>query len=115
MATPQNESTRSSALEDSLVVSTAPVNLISVMATLDPTAGTVARCVMIFNATSLPANGTVPAWSFPCNGASGAGYAFGDEETLYLDTGCVVAFSSTYDDLTVTTGSEGTFSAQFQK
>lgn len=115
MATPQNYTTITPAAKaDSLVVKATPGELIDVMVVMDQTAGTTDRCVMIFDAASLPADGTDPKWRFPVTGSSAASYSFNANEPMYFATGIVVAISSTWDDLTVTTTGEGFLSAQFQ-
>lgn len=96
---------------DSAVIKAAAGKLGEIMVVLDP-AATTDRCVMLFDATSLPADGTDPVWRFPVTGAQAAAYAF--PRGLEFATGIVVALSSTWDDLTVTVASEAYFHAQFE-
>lgn len=98
----------SSALEDSAAVSGA-TTLGEVFGTLDDPDTATAVCVMLFDAASLPAPGTVPLWRIPMSNGGG-GYSF--PRGLPLATGFVAAFSSTLATLTVTTASEGTFNAR---
>lgn len=97
---------------DSLVIKAAPGKLGEILVVMDPTAGITDRCAMLFDATSLPANGTDPVWRFPVVGSKAAAYAF--PRGLEFTTGIVVALSSTWDDLTVTVGLEAYFHAQYE-
>ena len=66
------------------------------------------RYLMIFNNTSLPANGTAPDHRAFVPGLGEAMESLGPYGRKF-STGMVVALSSTRDTLTVTTGSEGFF------
>lgn len=98
----------SAALEDSAAISGA-TSVGEIMAVLDNPGTATAVCAMVFDAASLPANGTVPLWRIPMSNGGG-GYSF--PKGLTLATGLVVAFSSTLATLTVTTASEGTFNVR---
>jgi len=115
MATPRNNSIATpEAKADSLVIKAASGVLHDVCVVMDQTAGTTKRCVMLFDATSLPANGTDPVWRFHVDGSGTASYTFSSNEPLFFATGIIVAISSTWDDLTVTTAGEGFIHATFE-
>jgi hypothetical protein len=95
---------------DSLVVKAAAGALGELHGYLEGLSGS-AVCIMLFNATSLPANGTAPVWRVPLIGGVG-NYFF--PTGFQFATGLVAAFSSTHDDLTVTTGSEGYLHARYR-
>jgi len=101
------------AADDSLVALAAPGAVGEVSVSLDTSAGASDRTVMIFDAASLPANGTVPKWRFPVAGAKAASYSF--PHGLDCNTGIVVALSSTEDTLTVATANEGYLHVQYRE
>lgn len=89
--------------EDSAVLKASAGQVGEVHAYQDGLAGT-AVTLMLFNATSLPANGTSPVWRIPIVGGI-ANYWF---PTGYqFATGLVAAFSTTHATLTVTADSQG--------
>lgn len=91
------------AAEDSAVLKASAGQVGEIHAYQDGLAGT-AVVFMLFNATSLPANGAAPVWRIPIVGGI-ANYWF---PTGYqFSTGLVGAFSSTHATLTVTTDSQG--------
>ena len=100
----------SSAAEDSAVVATDQARVAELIVT---NIGGSTRFVQIFEASSLPSNGTVPLFSV----------ALANNTTMFWDpmegigagafgSGFVVALSSTAATLTVTTGSEAVFYAR---
>lgn len=93
----------SAAKEDSKILSVAAGAIGEVHTYLDGFSGT-AVTVMLFNATSLPINGTAPDWRIPLTAGIGS-YWF--PTGFSYTAGLVIAFSSTHATLTVTTGSEG--------
>ena len=95
----------SSAAEDSEVIQSGSGVVGEVHGYLDGLSG-LGVCIMLFDASSLPVNGTAPAWRIPLLG--GVGTYFWPTGFQY-STGLVVAFSSTHATLTVTTTSEGFF------
>ena len=74
---------------------------------LDPTVTNV-RYLMFFNSLTVPANATAPVWRMVVPIAGEASETFAKGEMAFA-TGCSIALSSTHDDLTVTTASEGFF------
>ncbi len=97
MTTPENTSVTHAALATNLVVRAAP----GVLRKLDVIriGGSGVVFVQVHNTTTLPADTAVPVWrSGPIVAvAAGAEHtlSFGDDEGLYLDTGCVVCISTT--------------------
>lgn len=115
MTAPRNSTIATNATKaDSLVIKAAPGLLHDVCVVMDKTAGTTDRCVMLFDAASLPSNGALPVWRFDVDGGKTASYTFSSNEPIYFATGIVVALSSTWDDLTVTTAGEAFFHATFE-
>lgn len=100
----------SAAAEDSEAIKASAGVVGEIHTFLEGLSGT-AVCAMLFNATSLPANGTAPVWRIPLIGGVGTYYW---PTGFQFSTGLTVAFSSTFDDLTVTTGSEGYIHARFR-
>lgn len=88
---------------DSAVIAAAPGVLRELRCIMIPTT-TVSRYLMLFDATSAPANGTAPIWRMlvPAAGESGESFFPG----LDCATGITVVLSSTADTLTATTGTE---------
>jgi len=84
--------------EASAVVVASAAALRELRVVLDPSATTL-RYMMLFNATSLPVNGTAPAWRglVPPSGEMSENWPDG----LDFATGIVVALSETADTLTV--------------
>lgn len=93
----------------SAVISAVPATLVELRVILDPTA-TADRWVMLFDASSLPADTAVPIWRSYLPGGSGIGESWGDIGLPFLSTGIVAAISTTADTLTVATA-EGYFHA----
>ncbi len=96
---------------DSLVVKATAGNLYHAAVVMDQTDGTTKRCVMLFDSATLPANGTDPLYRFVVLGSLDVRVDF--KVPLHFATGIVMAISSTWDDLTVTTADEGFLSAVF--
>lgn len=84
--------------EASAVLASAAASIHELRVVLDPTAVTL-RYMMLFNATSLPVNGTSPAWRglVPSSGEMSESWPDG----LAFATGIVVALSETSDTLTI--------------
>jgi hypothetical protein len=98
----------------SAVISSTPTDLLELRVILDPTA-LVGRWVMLFDASSLPADTTVPFWRAFIPGGSSISESWGGELTelpglTFPTTGIVAAISSTPNTLTVT-GAEAYFQA----
>ena len=85
----------------SAIISAVPATLVELRVISDPTV-TVDRYVMLFDATSLPANGAAPLWRSYLPGGSGIGESWGDIGLPFTSLGIVAAISSTPDTLTVT-------------
>lgn len=104
MTTPQtNRVTSGDALVKSFAVSAAPCNL-KRLSVVRP-AGSGASYLMIFDATSLPANGASPIWRRRMDATSDVSIAF-NTGAIYCPTGCVVAMSSTSTTLTLEVAAE---------
>lgn len=93
----------SAAAEDSKIVSAVAGSVGEVWCYQDGLSGT-ALTVMMFDSATLPSNGTAPAWRIPLISGTG-GYSF--PTAFQFTAGLVVAFSTSHDTLTVSTGSEG--------
>lgn len=85
----------------SAVLSASPSTLVELRVILDPTA-TTDRYVMLFDATSLPSNGTVPIWRGFLPGGVELSESWTETGLDFPTNGIVVAISSTIDTLTVT-------------
>lgn len=86
-----------------LVVQATSGSLREVRVVLDP--GAPSRHLMLFNATSLPSNGTAPVWQLfiPAGGEASEAFRHG----FAYSTGMVAAISSTHETLTIVTSAEG--------
>ncbi len=95
MAAPENTAVTSvGALVTNLVVRAAPGTLRKLDTIRVGGSGTV--FVFVHNTTTLPADTAVPVWrSGPMAADTMNSLSFGDDEGLYLDTGCVVCISTT--------------------
>jgi hypothetical protein len=103
----------STSAEDSHVFVSGSCTLYSISVVIGATSG----WVMLFNATSKPANGAVtPARVWPVASDGTSGYlheGFGADSALSLSTGCTLVFSTT-GPLTLTASATAVFSAQVQ-
>lgn len=93
----------------SAVISAVPATLVELRVVMDPLS-TADRWLMLFDASSLPADTAVPIWRSYLPGGSGIGESWGDIGLPFPTTGIVAAISSTADTLTVT-AAEGYFHA----
>lgn len=87
--------TSTTVVASSLVAKASPGNLHGIVVTADSTLSAAAWWVMVFNATSLPSNGTVtPAfvWAVPQGALS---LTVGFDIPAYLGTGAVIGVSTT--------------------
>lgn len=121
LGTPTNSTTGS---VSSVVTSATPGRLLKLAVT--NSGATLARYIMAFNASSLPANGTVPTFkplqqqtTVPGSlqssvvGASSTVTFDCGPNGLQFDTGVVVAASTTSDALTVVTSNDLSFTTSF--
>jgi hypothetical protein len=95
--------------EVSAIISAAPTTLMELRVFLDPTV-VLDRWVMLFDASSLPADTTVPLWRALITGGSGIKESWNHIGLPFPSTGIVAAISSTPNTLTVT-GAEAYFQA----
>lgn len=100
--------------EVSAIISASPTTLLELRVILEPTA-LVDRWVMLFDASSLPADTTEPLWRGYVPGGSSISESWGGELTelpglTFPSNGIVAAVSSTPNTLTVT-GAEAYFQA----
>ena len=100
-------STPAAGEDTKLDIGTGACELRQLRVILDPTVTSV-RYLMFFNQTGAISPGTDPDWRMvvPIAGEASETFAKGE---MAFSTGLSIALSSTYDDLTVTTASEGFF------
>lgn len=104
------DNARTPGAADSLVIKAAAGVVGEVHAYQDGLAGS-AVCLMLFNATSQPADTAVPEWRIPVIGGL-ANYWF--PTGFQFSTGLVAVWSSTHDVLTATVGgTEGYIHARY--